>query len=254
MSLLRVERGGDGDRVAVVTLDAAERRNSLTLEMVDEIVAAFDEIDADDGIGAVVVTGAPPAFCAGADLSHLGGSQEAGLRQIYEGFLRVGRSPLPTIAAVNGAAVGAGMNLALCCDIRVAGRRAKFDTRFLQLGLHPGGGHTWMLQRAVGQSTAATMVLFGEILDGEAAARTGLAWACVDDDALLETAIGIASRAASAPRGLATRTKQTLAKMPTVTSHQEAVDVEIEAQVWSLQQPDFKERLAAMQQQITKRT
>ena len=238
----------------MVTLDAPERRNSLTLEMVEEIVAAFDELDEDEGVGAVVITGAPPAFCAGADLSHLGGSQEGGLRQIYEGFLRVGRSPLPTLAAVNGAAVGAGMNLALCCDVRIAARRAKFDTRFLQLGLHPGGGHTWMLQRAVGQAATAAMVLFGEILDGEAAARTGLAWTCVDDDALLETAIAVASRAASAPRGLSMRTKQTLAAMPVVDVHEHAVDLEIEAQVWSLQQPDFQERLAAMQQQISKRS
>ena len=94
------------------------------------------DVEANPDVGAVVVTGAPPGFCAGADLSHLGGSQRDGLRSIYEGFLRVGRSPLPTIAAVNGAAVGAGMNLALCCDVRLAARRAKFDTRFLQLGLH----------------------------------------------------------------------------------------------------------------------
>ena len=89
-------------------------------------------------------SGEPPAFCAGADLSHLGSSQREGLLNIYEGFLRFGRCPLPTIAAVNGAAVGAGMNLALVCDDRIAAERARFDTRFLQLGLHPGGGHTWM--------------------------------------------------------------------------------------------------------------
>lgn len=254
MSLIRVERAGTDDRVAVVTLDAPERRNSLTLEMVDEIVAAFDAVDADDGVGAVVVTGAPPAFCAGADLSHLGGSQEAGLRSIYEGFLRVGRSPLPTIAAVNGAAVGAGMNLALCCDVRIAGKRARFDTRFLQLGLHPGGGHTWMLRRAVGPSAAAAMLLFGEILDGDGAAAAGLAWRSVEDSALLDTAIALADKAASAPRGLAIRVKQTLALMAGVATHDDAVDSELEAQVWSLHQPEFRERLAAMQQRISKRT
>src|SRR5690606_25054318 len=142
--------------------------------LVDEIVAAFDAIEGDDGVGAVVVTGAPPAFCAGAALGDLDGTQREGLRRIYEGFLRVARSPLPTIAAVNGAAVGAGMNLALACDVRVAGARARFDTRFLQLGIHPGGGHTWMLQRAVGLQAAAAMVLFGEVLDGAEAERIGL--------------------------------------------------------------------------------
>lgn len=249
--MIRFERAGDDGRVAIVTLDAPERRNSLTIEMVDRIVEVFDEIDADDGIGAVVVTGAPPAFCAGADLSHLGGSREAGLRSIYEGFLRVGRSPLPTLAAVNGAAVGAGMNLALCCDVRIAGKSAKFDTRFLQLGLHPGGGHTWILQRAAGVSNAAAMVLFGEVLNGDAAASCGLAWRSVEDVELLDAAVAMADKAASAPRGLSMRAKQTLEKVATVETHPEAIDVELEAQVWSLAQPEFRERLAAMQQRIS---
>src|ERR1700694_4016303 len=185
MSLVRCEVA---DGVAVVTLDDPERRNALNLEMVDEIVATFDQLEADESVGAVVVTGAPPAFCAGADLSHLGSSQRDGLRRVYEGFLRVGRAPLPTLAAVNGAAVGAGMNLALVCDVRLAARRAKFDTRFLQLGLHPGGGHTWMFQRITGPQAVFATVVFGEVLNGEEAERVGLVWKCVDDDQLLDTA------------------------------------------------------------------
>src|SRR5918994_3055515 len=137
------------DRVAVVTLDAPTRRNALTLDLVEEIEAGFDAIESNPEVGAIVVTGAPPAYCAGADLSHLGSSQRQGLSRIYEGFLRIGRCPLPTIAAVNGAAVGVGVNLALVCDVILAGESARFDTRFLNLGLHPGGGHTWMLQRRV---------------------------------------------------------------------------------------------------------
>src|SRR4249919_3896354 len=128
------------DGVATMTLDDPDRRNALTLPMVDEIVAAMDAIEKDEGVGAIVVTGAPPAFCAGADLGNLVDTGDGpGFRAIYEGFLRVARSPLPTIAAVNGAAVGAGMNMALGCDLRIAARRAKFDTRFIQIGLHPGG-------------------------------------------------------------------------------------------------------------------
>src|SRR5688500_7633363 len=151
------------DRVAVVTLDDPDRRNALDLGLCDDMVAAFDELESRDDVGAVVVTGAPPAFCAGADLSHLGASERDGLLAVYEGFLRVGRCPLPTIAAVNGAAVGAGMNLALVCDLRLAGRRAKFDTRFLQLGLHPGGGHTWMFRRITGPQAVFATVVFGEV-------------------------------------------------------------------------------------------
>ena len=241
-------------RVATVTLAQPDRRNSLTMEMVREIVGAFDDLEGRDDVGAVVVTGAPPAFCAGADLSHLGGSREAGLRDIYEGFLRVGRSTLPTVAAVNGAAVGAGMNLALCCDVRIAARPARFDTRFLQLGLHPGGGHTWMLERIVGPQTARAMVVFGEVLDGEAAERVGLVWRCVDDDALLESARALAAAAASAPPVLVTRVRRTMDQLAAVDDHPTAVDVELEAQVWSLDQPDFQERLAALQQRITSRS
>ena len=128
-----------------------------------------------------MVTGAPPAFCAGANLGNLAEATGDSLGTIYEGFLRIARSPLPTLAAVNGAAVGAGMNLALGCDVRLAGRRAKFDTRFLQIGIHPGGGHTWMLRRIAGPQAAMAAVVFGEVLDGAEAERIGLAYSCVDD-------------------------------------------------------------------------
>ncbi|HKE76726.1 MAG TPA: enoyl-CoA hydratase [Acidimicrobiales bacterium] len=240
--------------VAVVTLAAPDRRNALTLAMVDEIGAALDAAEADPGVGAVVVTGAPPAFCAGADLSHLGASQREGLMAIYEGFLRLGRSPLPTVAAVNGAAVGAGVNLALVCDVIVAGESARFDTRFLQLGLHPGGGHTWMLQRRLGPQAAAAMVLFGEILDGPAAARAGLAWSCVPDADLAGEARRLAEKAAAAPRDLVERTKATMADVRTIDDHGAAVERELDPQVWSLNQPAFQERLAAMQRRITSRS
>lgn len=249
MSLVRCEVA---DGVAVVTLDDPERRNALNLEMVDEIVATFDELEADESVGAVVVTGAPPAFCAGADLSHLGSSQRQGLRSVYEGFLRVGRSPLPTLAAVNGAAVGAGMNLALVCDVRIAARRAKFDTRFLQLGLHPGGGHTWMFRRITGPQAVFATVVFGEILDGEEAERVGLVWRCVEDDQLLDTARELAGRAAAAPRELVIKTKASIQDMAGIDDHEAAVDRELEPQLWSVAQPAFRERLAAMQAKIKK--
>jgi enoyl-CoA hydratase len=239
------------DGVATVTLDAPQRRHALTLDLVDEIVVTFDRLEADDAVRAVVVTGRPPAFCAGADLSHLGDSQREGLSRIYEGFLRVGRSPLPTVAAVNGAAVGAGVNLALVCDVIVAGASARFDTRFVQLGLHPGGGHTWMLRRRVGPQAAAAMVLFGEVVDGAGAERIGLAWRCVPDDELLPTARRLAGTAASASRELLVRMKRTLADVATLPTHPEAVQRELDPQVWSINQPEFQERLAALQRRIS---
>lgn len=238
-------------RVAVLTLAAPQRRNALDLAMCAELSSELDRIEADDTVGALVVTGADPAFCAGADLSHLGTSQREGLKRIYEGFLRIARSPLPTVAAVNGAAVGAGMNLALVCDVRLAGRSARFDTRFLQLGIHPGGGHTWMLSRIAGPQAVAATVLFGEVLDGAEAERVGLVWRCVDDDQLLDAAVTMAARAASAPTDLVTRTKATIGAMATVPDHDRAVELELDAQVWSINQPAFAERLAALQRTIT---
>ncbi|HYZ97495.1 MAG TPA: enoyl-CoA hydratase [Acidimicrobiales bacterium] len=250
MAELRIETR---DRVALVTLDAPDRRNALTLGLVDEITAGLDAVEADPDVGAIVVTGAPPAFCAGADLSHLGDSQRQGLTRIYDGFLRIGRSPLPTVAAVNGAAVGAGLNLALVCDVILAGESARFDTRFLNLGLHPGGGHTWMLRRRVGPQAAAALVLFGRVLDGRQAERAGLAWSCMPDDELLPVALDMAGTAAAAPRDLLVRMKETLRDVADLSDHAAAVERELDPQVWSINQPAFQEKLAALRERITSR-
>jgi enoyl-CoA hydratase len=241
------------DGVATLTLHNPDERNTMTAPMVAEIVAAMDRIEGDSAIGALVVTGTAPAFCAGANLGNLAEADGESLGVIYEGFLRIARSPLPTIAAVNGAAVGAGMNLALGCDVRIAAKRAKFDTRFLQLGIHPGGGHTWMLRRIVGPQVTAATVLFGEVLDGAEAQRVGLAYRCVDDADLLSVAHEMAARAASAPRELVIETKKTLAAMADVQTHPEAVARELTPQLWSTRQPWFAERLAALQAKITKK-
>lgn len=240
------------DSVATVTLDDPARRNAVTLAMCDEVGAAMDDIDNNPDVNAIVITGAAPAFCAGADLTHLGGSEEDGLIAIYEGFLRIGRSPLPTIAAVNGAAVGAGMNLALICDVRLAGESARFDDRFLQIGIHPGGGHTWMLQNICGPQTAAAAVLFSEVLDGKEAERVGLAYRCVPDDQLLGHAQEMAARAGSAPRELVVRTKQTLQEIRDVSSQQAAMHMELGPQAASARTPAFQTKLAALKARISK--
>lgn len=241
------------DGVATLTLNNPDERNTLTQPMVDEIIAAMDRIEGDPSIGALVVTGTAPAFCAGANLGNLATASGQSLGVIYEGFLRIARSPLPTIAAVNGAAVGAGMNLALGCDIRIAARRAKFDTRFLQIGIHPGGGHTWMLRRIVGPQTTFATVVFGEILSGEEAERAGLVWKCVDDDQLLVEAQKMAARAADIPRPLLESVKKTIQDMPNIDNHPDAVKRELEPQLWSTKQPWFAERIAAMQKKISKK-
>jgi enoyl-CoA hydratase len=258
--LIETRQTDQGGSVAILTLNDPEHRNALTLDMVGEISAAFEDLESNDsGVGAVVVTGAGRAFCAGANLASLGeqghadrAQRDEGMRAIYEGFLRVARCTLPTLAAVNGPAVGAGLNLALCCDVRIAGRSARFDSRFLQLGLHPGGGHMWMLQRAVGPQVAAAMVLFDTVLECDAALRHGLALSATDDDALLDEAIRWAARAAANPRDLVRRAKQEL--MLPGGEHAAAVAREIDAQVWSLSQPFFADRLAQLQSRIAGRS
>jgi enoyl-CoA hydratase len=240
------------DGVALITLDDPDRRNAINLAMNRELVAAIDELEDRSDVGAIVLTGAGRAFCAGADLDELlASSDHDGLAHIYAGFLRLADSRLPTVAAVNGAAVGAGMNMALACDLIVAGRSARFDSRFLHLGIHPGGGHTWRLRNVTDMQTVKAMVLFGEVLDGDEAARRGLAWTCADDDALLDTARRLASRAAGHPRELVRRTKAMIVHLPRITDSDGAVAHELDPQVWSMHQPAFRDLVATVQQRIT---
>ena len=231
------------DHIATVTLNDPGRRNALSAAMVEELCATFDAFEAASGIHAVVVTGEAPAFCAGADLSGLDAATKSTngaaskLSAIYEGFLRVARCPLPTIAAVNGAAVGAGMNLALACDVRIASPTARFDPRFVQIGLHPGGGHTWLLQRLVGSQAARAAVLFGEAFDAESALRTGLVWKVVPQDELAAAAHRLAASAAQADRDLLVKVKATMVDVQGLERLDDAVARELDPQVWSITRP-----------------
>ena len=219
------------------------RRNSMLIAVVAVV--------ADEGIGAVVVTGEPPAFCAGADLDELRASTEADLHAVYAGFLAVAQCPLPTVAAVNGAAVGAGMNLALACDVRLAGPTARFDARFMQIGLHPGGGYTWMAQRAMGTAATAAVTLFGDALDAADAERVGLVWRRYDtDEGLLAATMRFAGRAAAAPRDVVVQTKATMRRTAGPMTHAEAVGLEVTAQAGTVRSDEFRARIDALQARI----
>ncbi|OZM80447.1 enoyl-CoA hydratase [Pseudonocardia sp. MH-G8] len=237
------------DRVAVLTLSNPERRNAMNLELSAKLVDALRSAAADDAVGAVVITGEDPAFCAGGDLSELATADPETLRTVYSGFLAVADFPLPTIAAVNGAAVGAGLNLALACDLRLAGPRARFDARFLPLGLHPGGGYTWMAHRVLGAQGAAALTLFGEVVDAAEAERIGLVHRVTED--VVTAAVELAGRAAAAPRNLVRTTKATLRLTAGMATQAEAVEVEVRAQAESVRSPEFAERLAELQSRIS---
>ena len=240
------------DGVAQLTLNDPDRRNTVSHAMNDEIAAALDELEPDPNVGALVVTGAGKGFCAGAVLDDLLATEPTGIIRIYKGFLRVAHSPLATVAAVNGAAVGAGMNMVLACDLVLAGRRwARFDSRFLQIAVHPGGGHTWRLRQVTDRTTAMAMVVFGEVLSAEDAHRTGLAWDVVDDDQLLARAHELAARAAAQPKELVARTKATILSLDEVDDSDAAVDRELHPQLWSMGQPAFKDMVRSLQSKIS---
>jgi enoyl-CoA hydratase len=239
------------DRVAVITINDPDRRNAVT-EVTSELLRdAVQRAESDPGVHAVVVTGAGKAFCAGADLSALGAAATEGLERLYAGFMAVGRCSLPTIAAVNGAAVGAGMNLALAADVRIAGPHAMFDPRFQKLGIHPGGGATWMLNRAVGPQIARAALLFGMRFDAQTAVRHGLALEVADDP--VAAALELAAGPAAAPRDvvLATKASMRATAVPGFNDadhHEAAKNIELGPQAVSVESPEFKARLAAARQ------
>ncbi|MGH3565820.1 MAG: enoyl-CoA hydratase [Pseudonocardia sp.] len=238
------------DRVAVLTVSDPARRNAMDLGLSGKLVDAVRTAVADEGVGAIVITGEDPAFCAGGDLTELAEADPTTLHGIYAGFLAVASCPLPMIAAVNGAAVGAGLNLALACDLRLAGPAARFDARFLPLGLHPGGGYTWMVQRALGPQAAAALTLFGDVFDAGEAERVGLVHRRVDD--VVAAAVEMAARAAAAPRDLVLTTKASMRVTAGMSAQADAVEVEVRAQVRSMRSDAFRERLAALQAKISR--
>ena len=191
------------DGVARITLNRPERLNSFTKAMHAELRTALDEA-ADARV--IVLTGAGRGFCAGQDLNDravapgeavdLGDTVEENWNPLIR---RLATMPQPVIAAVNGVAAGAGANIALACDLVVAGRSAKFIQSFSALGLIPDSGGSWHLPRLVGQARALGLALTGEPLPAEKAAEWGMIWKCVDDDALTAEVDAIARKLASLP-------------------------------------------------------
>jgi enoyl-CoA hydratase len=239
-------RGG----IAVITLRAPERRNALSLAMADAMVAACEEIDADESIGAVVVAGEGAYFCAGGDRAQLAATgkdpAEPGmyrdLGRVYAAFARVGELEPPTIAAVRGGAVGAGLNLALATDLRVVAEDARLASGFLPIGIHPGGGHGALLTRATGRETANAMQLFGVALTGVEAVEHGLAWRAVPADDVEATAMDLAQVPASDPE-LARRTARSMRTVagPPAVSWPAALDIERASQMWSLRRRELRD-------------
>jgi enoyl-CoA hydratase len=238
---ISIERVAEG--VALLTLEAPARRNALTPRMAEELVRACEELDADRSVGAVVVRGAGGFFCAGGDRDTLAAvgrdpadpDQFTALGTIYAAFARVGALEPPTIAAVRGGAVGAGLNLMLATDLRIVAAGARLVAGFQQLGLHPGGGHGALMGRSAGREATAAMALFGEPIDGGRAAALGLAWAAVGDEDVEPAALELAARAGADPelsRRAAWSMRTELGPPP--LSWPAALELERSSQMWSM--------------------
>lgn len=210
MALVGVETREGG--VTLLTLDDPDRRNAMGDQMGAELLAACDAVRTDPAARVLVVTGRGSAFCAGADLPALFGprlpvtEQHARLQGYYRAFLAVRELPLPTIAAVNGPAVGAGLNLALACDVRIAAPSATFAATFTRIGLHPGGGCTWFLVQALGASRALRTLLLGDPIGADQA----VAWALAEgpEDDCVGAALDLAGRFARVDPELARHVKR----------------------------------------------
>jgi len=256
---VRCERDGD---VAVLTFDDPQRLNAMTESMGQALEQRARELSRDATLRAVVLTGAGRAFSAGGDLEMLEAKAEAGrsdpggsareenrafMVRFYRLYLSVLDLPMPTLAAIHGPAIGAGLCVALGCDLRFAAREAKLGLNFVRLGIHPGMGATFTLPRLVGPAHAADLLYTGRLLGGEEAERIGLVNRALPRDEVLAHAVATAHAIArSAP--LAVRgTKQALARSR-VADLADQLEFEAEQQSLHYESADLAEGLTALRE------
>ncbi len=244
------------DGVATLTLNRPEVLNSINPQIIEEAQDALAEVDQNENIHALILTGAGRGFCAGADLMALAGIGDGNLplgervhKWMGEEFnplaLSLYKLRVPTVAAINGMAVGAGVGLALVTDIAVAARSAKFTQVFApKLALIPDLGCTWHLPRLIGRARSLALTLLGDKLDAETAAEWGLIWKCVDDEALMDEAGQMAKKLASGPTLALNAVRRAL----DASQHNDfaaQLDYEREAQRVQAEHGDFMEGVTA---------
>jgi 2-(1,2-epoxy-1,2-dihydrophenyl)acetyl-CoA isomerase len=201
--LLETTEGG----VAWLTLNRPDRLNAFSPAMLEALGEALQRLSSDAEVGAIVLTGAGRGFCAGGDVKTMESRAAQGFEERVEGLRRMHQLPMLlrtipkiVIAMVNGPAVGAGLGLALACDLRIAGRSARFGTGFAGVGYSGDFGGSWSLTRQVGTAKARELYLLGDIIDGTEAASLGLVNRVVEDDALHRKTLALARRIADGPR------------------------------------------------------
>lgn len=249
---LRVQRPREG--VALVTLDNPTQRNAMSDEMTSSWVRAVGELREDPSVRAVVVTGEGSAFSSGGDLGWLAGEPDATVDRLrsrmlpfYRAWLTVRDLEVPTIAAINGPAIGAGLCFALACDLRFAATGAKMGVPFTRLGLHPGMAGTFTLTEAVGPAVARDLFLTGRLVEGEEAQRLGLVSRVLERGTFLEETLDAAAQVAAAAPIATKLTKQAL-RDGGHGSFEHALQWEAMAQPITLATEDLQEGIAAAQE------
>ena len=243
---LIVERTG---AIAKVVMNRPEARNALDLTMRREMLGALDEIEADPTARVVILTGAGGHFCSGGDVKtmkkpHTAAEGRGRVELLNKMVLRLVNFPLPTIAMVDGYAVGAGSNLALCCDLIIASDRAKFGELFCKIGLAVDGGGTWLLPRLVGLARAKELAFTGDVIDAAEAARIGLVNRVVDAAALETTTRTLAEKIAAGPP-LALRLDKQMLNRAASTDLASALEVEAFSQGLAIASEDHQEGVGA---------
>ncbi len=235
--------------IATIVMNRPEARNALDLIMRREMLGVLDEVEADPSSRVVILTGAGGHFCSGGDVKtmrkpHTAAEGRGRVGMLNKMVLRLVNFPLPTIAMVDGYAVGAGSNLALCCDLIVASDRAKFGELFCKIGLAADGGGTWLLSRVVGMARAKELVFTGDVIDAAEAARIGLVNRVVPAAALETTTRALAEKIAAGPP-LALRLDKEMLNRAASTDLAAALEVEAFSQGLAIASEDHKEGVAA---------
>lgn len=245
--LFQVEAG-----VAVITLNRPKQLNSFNPEMHKALKRALKQAEADDSVRAVLLTGAGRGFCAGQDLNDRNVNSGAEMPDLGESIEKyynplikqISNMPKPVIAAVNGVAAGAGANIAFACDIVFAAQSASFIQAFCKIGLVPDSGGTWVLPRLIGSARAKALMLLGDKVTASQAQEWGMIWQCVEDEALIETAMSVANHLATQPTKGLGFIKHAL-NHSSENSLEDQLNMEKDLQRLAGQTDDYREGIAA---------
>jgi len=258
VSIIQVERGDRG--VTVVTMNDPERRNAMTVAMGEALERTFRDLADEQDLRAVVLTGAPPAFSAGGDLAmleeHARRTREEDfdatedMRAFYGRFLAVRDLPVPVVAAINGHAVGAGLCVALGCDLRIVADEAKVGLNFARLALHPGMGGSWLLPRIVGDQRAAELLYTGRLASGSEMASYGLALESLPADEVLPRAMAMAEQIATSSPLVVRQLKVSL-EAARIYDLEQQLDLEAASQAINYGTEDFAAGMAAGRERRT---